>query len=245
MDYVDQSHWDSSYKELKFSRARDRVTRWMKAFIEPVLGGRRLSAYEIGCFPGGYLSFVGGRGYEVNGCDLTPRTSEMKQWLVGLGLNVGSIERADFLKLSRSDNYDLVYSLGFIEHFENYVDVIRHHDRLVSPNGTLVLACPNFRGAYQNWLHRKLDAENLLLHNTGAMNPDVWARVLEGMGYKIRFSGFFGGFDFWCDQSLGSRGVAAQAAIVALRSAGKLGGFLPNDARWSPYVGLVARKTDH
>jgi SAM-dependent methyltransferase len=214
----------------------------MQTHIEPASEGARLRAYEIGCFPGGYLSFVGTKGYELNGCDLTPRTTELRQWLVGLGLKVGSLERADFSTVNKSEKYDLVYSLGFIEHFEDYASVIRCHDRILRPGGTLVLACPNFRGVVQNWLHRKLDGKNLLLHNTTAMNPDVWADELVGIGYEIRFSGFFGGFDFWCDRSLEKCGLVKEMAIGALKMAGKLGWVFPSGAAWAPYVGLVAQK---
>lgn len=242
MDYVDQAHWDSSYRNLKFSRIHDRVTDWMRGYIEPVPQGVRKAAYEIGCFPGGYLAFLGERGYELNGCDLTPRTAEMTRWLLELGMKVGSVENTDFATVDSSEKYDLVYSLGFIEHFERYTDVIRAHDRLVRPGGYLILACPNFRGFVQNWLHRKLDNENLMLHNVDAMDHNAWVRVVADLGYSISYAGCFGGFDFWSDRSLGVRSSVIDVIRITFRLIGKLGRGMPNNAAWSPYVGLIAQK---
>ena len=242
MDYVDQAHWDESYRKLEFSTASDRVTGWLVSRVPVVPAGEHRSVFEFGCFPGRYLSFLGSLGYEVNGCDVTPRTEEMARWLSSRRLKVGTVMNADALSLESNPVHDVVYSIGFIEHFEDYPVVIEAHDRQLRPGGTMVLACPNFRGALQNLLHRTFDRRNLSLHNIGAMDPAEWVRVLEGYGYLIEFAGFFGGFDFWTDDGLERPSVVKKAAAIPFKVMGRAMASFPVGASWSPYVGLVARK---
>ena len=42
--------------------------------------------------------------------------------------------------------YDVVYSLGLIEHFVDRVSIVERHVRLARPGGLLILGVPNFRG---------------------------------------------------------------------------------------------------
>jgi SAM-dependent methyltransferase len=244
MDYVDQSHWDDGYRRLEFSTAADRVTGWIASRIPAVPAGEHQSVFEFGCFPGRYLSFFGSLGYEVNGCDVTPRTDEMARWLASRRLKIGTVMNADALSLGVKPVHDVVYSIGFIEHFEDYPVVIDAHDRQLRPGGTMVLACPNFRGAFQNRLHRTFDRRNLGLHNVKAMDPAEWARILERVGYVIEFAGFFGGFDFWTDDGLERPGFVKKAAAIPIKLMGRAMARFPDGEAWSPYVGLVARKAD-
>lgn len=243
MDYVNQSHWDDSYQNLEFSTASDRVTAWIGRHVVAVPAGDHLSAFEFGCFPGRYLSFLGTLGYEMSGCDVTPRTDELATWLAKQRLKVGAVMNADALSLAPKPAHDVVYSVGFIEHFEDYTSIVEAHDRQLRPGGIMVLACPNFRGAFQNLLHRIFDRRNLGLHNVAAMDPAGWTRTLEEMGYVIDFAGFFGGFDFWTDDGLERPSLVKKVVTIPLKLLGRIMAGVPNGEAWSPYVGLVARKT--
>jgi SAM-dependent methyltransferase len=242
MDYVEQSHWDDGYRKIEFATASDRVTRWIRRHVPSVAPGTVSTAFEIGCFPGRYLSYIGTLGFELSGCDVTPRTAELAQWLTRQGRKVGAVVNADATSLAPSPVHDLVYSIGFIEHFEDYRGIVAAHDRLLIPGGTLLIACPNFRGAVQNFLHRSFDKRNLALHNVEAMDPSEWAKVLEPMGYVVEFSGFFGGFDFWTDDGLERPSTARKAAAFPFKVMGRALQWVPNSPAWSPYAGLVARK---
>jgi hypothetical protein len=242
MDYVDQSHWDDGYASIEFAVASDRVTDWLAKHVGRPEPAGQMTAFEFGCFPGRYLSFVGGIGYQLNGSDLTPRTEEMADWLRQRGLKVGAIQRSDAMRAAVDQQHDLVYSVGFIEHFQNYTAVIHAHDAMVKRGGILAISCPNFRGGLQHWLHSRFDARNLRLHNVGSMDPDDWSRTVSGLGYRVLYSGCFGGFDFWTDNRLERPALAKRLVAAAFKVAGKFGGWLPDDPRWSPYVGLVAQK---
>jgi L-malate glycosyltransferase len=202
MDFVSQQHWDESYRKTEFSRPEpDNFLRLsLLKYIPPAQQGR---AMEVGCYPGGYLSVLGDLGYELNGIDLTPKTKQLHAHLAEAGYKVGGITQADFMSFATTEKYQVVISFGFIEHFENYREVILKQVELVAEGGYLVISAPNFRGFFQQTFHRLFDTPNLRRHNLKSMNPEEWAAMLKGLGFEIVFSGYGGGALFWMnnDQS--------------------------------------------
>jgi len=202
MDFVSQQHWDESYLETEFSRPEsDNFLRLsLQKYIPSVQHGK---AMEVGCYPGGYLSVLGDLGYELNGVDLTPKTKQLHEHLTDAGYQVGRISHADFITFATTEKYQVVTSFGFIEHFENYWEVIMKQAELVAEKGYLVISAPNFRGFFQQAFHRLFDTPNLRRHNLKSMNPEEWAAMLKGLGFEIIFSGYGGGALFWMnnDQS--------------------------------------------
>jgi predicted SAM-dependent methyltransferase len=96
-------------------------------------------------------------------------------------------------------NCDIVCSFGFIEHFNDYKSIILKHDQLLKENGLLLITVPNFRGWVQKWMHKIVDNENLKRHNLESTKIDRWKCLLEENGYTIKFIGYLGVFNFWCE----------------------------------------------
>jgi SAM-dependent methyltransferase len=242
MDLVSQQYWDDSYKDFNYYVAKDEVTAWLdeQKHLFPVKG----SLFEFGCYPGRYLSFLGKRGWMVNGIDLTAAITEPRftTWLQQEGIATGTLNQGDALSYARSttDRYDLVCSFGFIEHFENFLNVIELHDQILKPGGSLIITTPNFRGGIQRFLHTKFNEKALGIHYLPSMQPDVWKKKLEELGYVVKIAGYFGGFDFWCDEAKRSD---IQNFILKLICKVKpfVKGF-PNRAAYSPYCGIIAQK---
>ena len=44
-------------------------------------------------------------------------------------------------------SFDIVYSMGLIEHFENPTEVIDEHIRLLNKEGFLIILIPNFNNS--------------------------------------------------------------------------------------------------
>ena len=63
-----------------------------------------------------------------------------------MGLNNFFLIRDDFLKLKLNKKYNYVYSIGFIEHFVNFRDIMDHHLNLLENKGRLLLMIPNKKG---------------------------------------------------------------------------------------------------
>ncbi|MFN5134083.1 MAG: class I SAM-dependent methyltransferase [Chitinophagaceae bacterium] len=167
----------------------------IKKYIPPVKEG---SALEIGSYPGNHLTTFGLLGYTLNGVDFNPdNTKGLPTWLQSEGFKIGQFTNDDFFEYQPDELFDVVSSFGFVEHFENFEEVILRHWELTKPGGYLVITAPNFYGWLQYWLHKTFDKENLAIHNVYSMRPEVWSSLLKKHGCEILYSGYFGGFAFW------------------------------------------------
>ena len=93
----------------------------------------------------------------------------------------------DFLKYKSKIKYDLVFSLGFIEHFNDISDVISRHWSLTKRGGKMIIGIPNFYGI--NGVYQKLfDLKNLEIHNLKAMDTVILKKIMKKLKitkYKI------------------------------------------------------------
>ncbi|WP_423737533.1 class I SAM-dependent methyltransferase [Chitinophaga caseinilytica] len=244
MDFVEQHYWDRSYSAFNYFVADDEITQWLSSVLMADRPPDRKS-FEFGCCPGRYMARIGQFGFEVNGRDVSPdiESQNFRAWLEHLKINIGELAKGDALDYARTSNdkYDLVCSFGFIEHFSNYQEVIKLHDRLLKPGGILIISTPNFRGLFQQGLHKWLDNENLSRHNLQSMNPASWKKTLKNLNYKIEYSGYFGNFDFWYDAQKRTL-VQAISIITLMKIKRRLKTLLPNCSLYSPYCGIIARK---
>jgi SAM-dependent methyltransferase len=237
MDKVAQSYWDNSYSVYRYEIANDSVTKWLNKHLSPEKG----SAFEPGCYPGRYLAYLGKLGWTVSGMDLTPRMDDdFKDWLSKNEIRFDKIKKEDVLEYMRTSNekYDLVCSFGFIEHFENFSEIIALHDKILRPGGQLIITTPHFRGAIQKFLHTWLDKQNLERHYLPSMNPVLWQKQLESLGYTVKWHGYFGNFDFWADKQ--KRNLLNKVSLKAINILIPLFRWLPNSKLYSPYCGIVA-----
>ncbi len=236
-----KADWDQLYRDKKpyGVSGKDQVAQWIFRHL-PERGGA--TALEIGCFPGRYLPIIGALGYELHGVDMQDGVHDIPAWLDEQSLKVGEFVQADFFAWKPGKTYDVVFSLGFVEHFENWTNVIERHLEFVAPGGLLILEAPNFMGRFQNWFHRTFDAENLAIHYVPAMDPFKWAELVSQYGFEIQFAGYFGRFHLWAQES--NLSPAKKIALKwLLRSRNWFKHLLPSNSKcFSPYAGLVAKR---
>jgi SAM-dependent methyltransferase len=99
--------------------------------------------------------------------------------------------------MNRGLAYDLVISMGFVEHFDNWPNVFKKHYELCNPGGTIIIGAPNFCTPLQRALHKSLDKENIENHCLHAMYPVAWDGYLRSLNMAIEYSGNYGNFNFW------------------------------------------------
>jgi hypothetical protein len=83
-EFVAQSYWDGGYENLVLTppTADDPI----RQMLGTILPHESLSCLELGCYPGRYLSVLGGLGYELHGVDLTPMVdTKLPIWLSAQG----------------------------------------------------------------------------------------------------------------------------------------------------------------
>jgi 2-polyprenyl-3-methyl-5-hydroxy-6-metoxy-1,4-benzoquinol methylase len=202
MKLTTETYWDEGYIGIDFTDMHDHT---VGIFLQEHLpDGDGKTAFEIGSYPGSFIPTIGRKGFQVSGVDFNTRNSTvLPQWLKSLGIKTGEFSSADFFDFIKTphEQYNLVCSFGFIEHFTNYEEVILMHAKLVKPGGQLIITTPNFKGWMQYFPHLLIDRNNLKKHYIPSMSPQKWKNLLEKEGFKIQFAGFFGGYQFWVDRS--------------------------------------------
>lgn len=161
-----KEYWDKGYENfvLKREQARDVIYRFIREFAGKAKG-RTESVLEIGSFPGTYVSEFGELGYVINGIDIQPRNAtDLPKWLKDQNYEVGDFVVDDIFKFQCKRKFNVVCSFGFIEHFENFLDVIDIHAQLVEKGGKLIITTPNFRGAIQKFMHKYLSPNDYSMH---------------------------------------------------------------------------------
>lgn len=224
------------------------VDRRMIATLEelaPAAPGERV--LEIGCAPAKWLAFYGERfGAHVDGIEYSRKGAEISDAnLRHLGLR-GRAWHADFFEWEPRP-YDLVLSLGFIEHFEDLDSVFARHLEFVAPGGRLVLGLPNYRGII-GLTQRLAEPGHLAIHNVEAMRPSLWRGLARQYGVDIESVRYFGGFDP-CIIRLGEHPLLSPRRIVPGlitlfgHTAGRVPGFDRLDHPWvSSGLLLVMRR---
>jgi 2-polyprenyl-3-methyl-5-hydroxy-6-metoxy-1,4-benzoquinol methylase len=239
-------YWDSSYEKLDFSpmpRKYPTVEMLYRCLDINKDGGHPKSVFEIGVYPGRFIYHFGKLGFVLNGIDQTQYIPRLAQWLQQENFTVGNIMQGDVNELHSScQQYDVVFSAGFIEHFPEFEKMILLHAQLVKPGGYVYITAPNFGGSVQYRLHKWLDKENLKRHFVPSMDVAKWEKVLMQNGFEIISSGYIGGIDFWVD--IQERNIAQKILLKLVKwllpLAKKMN--LQNRRAYSPECALIAQR---
>jgi SAM-dependent methyltransferase len=115
------------------------------------------------------------------------------------GLNPENVIHADFLAGQIDKKFmcffDVVFSNGFIEHFDNPEEVVCKHVNLLKKGGLLIIGIPNLRGlnrAMQYFFERSL----LRMHNLGIMEKEKFTQLFDKELLSIEYCGYYGTFNF-------------------------------------------------
>jgi SAM-dependent methyltransferase len=152
--------------------------------------------FEIGCAPGKWIGFLAlknglipsGIEYTKEGLESTLKNFELLQ------IRPGVIFSEDFFKIKPFRKFDIVMSLGFIEHFENIDEVVNLHLSWLKDGGMLILGVPNFTGINQ-FIQRKLDDSLLDKHNLKIMNLEFFQNLGERLKIKLNSEKYLGSFE--------------------------------------------------
>jgi len=213
------------------------------------------SVFEVGCAPGHHLVRMHRElGAEPYGVDYSPEGVELcRRVFREHGLDPARVLQADFFSdeflAAHAGKYDLVFSHGFIEHFEDVRGVIQRHARLVRPGGHLIVAIPNIRGV--NYLLTALFHRRLLkVHNLEIMNLRAFRRLFDQRGLTPLYGNYYGTFNFgifYTPEGSRLQPWLAMAERIQLRLnilLRALVGARGVDGRyWSPYLIYIGQRS--
>jgi len=191
-----ETYWEQKPGKKNVKRPSLSIIELHNTFDRFLPREKDLTALEIGGAEGEYLLYMARMyGYKAHSLDYSSAGNE--QTLATFrkaGLPVTVYERDLFADNSDLPLFDLVFSLGFIEHFDNTAQVVEHHLKLVKPGGMLLIGVPNYAGIYKYVLQR-LAPSIYTTHNVSSMNLSNWKIFTGKFGLVPVFEGYIGGFE--------------------------------------------------
>jgi SAM-dependent methyltransferase len=250
---TDAAFWDAHWEGLKLPTAVDErraspyqreILGVFKRFAPRDHGGRAL---EIGGAPGGYLAYIARTfGLEAHAIDSSPvgcRLLAENFRLLDIAVSVQCVDALS-ADLSGLPRFDLVYSLGLIEHFDDPVAMIRKHIELARPGGIVVLGLPAFLGINRPIL-RLTRPELFSTHNMRTMDLRTWSSFEHELGVDVLFRDYVGGWEprIYAIRSKGRASLFANGFIWGTaKLMDMLGPLRGRNARaWSGYAMAVYR----
>ena len=244
-------HWGGRNLPIEYSR-KDRyrmhraILKVFDRYASPSVSGES-SVMEIGGAPGGYLAALARSGYCANALDISTKGCEILQEnfdLLGLDID---IHQMDLRTVDEANlpQYDLVYSLGVIEHFDDYDDIIALHMKIAKPGGIIIIGAPNFNGLNRPLL-RLTRPDIFEWHNLDAMRVHRWLEQTPVEESELVWRGYIGGFNPQIFLNANRKFVPRILSFVADMS-NRVMNRLPgtgiiNSRYWSGYGMAVYRK---
>jgi len=160
--------------------------------------GRRQSVLEVGGAPGRYAAYVWRRfGHDMTVIDSSSVGCEKTRENFRLLGTPAQVIRGDVLTDAPACRFDIVYSLGLIEHASSargMDDLVAGHLRYLRPGGLLIIGCPSYLGL-NRLIARRLTPALLAEHNLDAMRLATWTRIEQAQGLTRLRRGYVGGFE--------------------------------------------------
>lgn len=203
------------------------------------------TSLELGGFPGHYALWL--RKYRGVAAELLDFVIDRQQFAALLKTNglapdaVRTIE-ADLFTHLPDKRYDLVYSLGLVEHFTDTRAILEKHLAYLADDGVLLIEIPNFRGL-NGLVQKTFDRDVYDKHNIACMDPRVLRKTCEELGLVIERADYHVRFGVWLEAAE-TRPRLLRWAVSSLSLLGQAAfKFVPfKSPQFSPYIVLVARR---
>ncbi|MEO8234803.1 MAG: methyltransferase domain-containing protein [Flavobacterium sp.] len=151
---------------------------------------------EIGGYPGRYLAYLGDKYNLVpSSLDFNSDTKKIEEVMKTFDVKDFQIIQADIFEHVPTEKYDIVISIGFIEHFENFDTVLDKHVNYLKDGATLLVMVPNKRW-FRKWYGYLVDYKNLKAHNLKSMKKSVFLDFGKRNNLELLNLEYFGEFQY-------------------------------------------------
>ena len=159
----------------------------LSRFLAHAGGG---DAIEIGCATGNYMIYLNKEfGYRVDGLDYSDHMDYVRANLLHNGIEDSELRRADFFSCVPAKKYDLVFSGGFAEHFDDHELAVKKHAEWAKPGGLVVIMVPNLTHIHK-LLCRLFAPEVLRVHRFPLMRSEVMRQTQEKADLQVLHCGY-------------------------------------------------------
>jgi len=179
---TDRDFWKEYWKNYKYEKIPTKVP--FKKFLPKLKNAD--SFIEIGGFPGAFSAYFYTKGCKkVSLLDFYIDENIVRRFEKVNNIPENTIHciESDFFTFKTDKKYDIAFSYGFIEHFNDTKDVIQRHAELLADNGRLLIILPNFRG-FNGFVQYVFDRENFYAHNLNSMKPALLKSIACDLNLK-------------------------------------------------------------
>ncbi len=214
---AEKEYWDSIYKKInnkdngRFSKFKEYIKNITRDYSNFIMWDVLISKYlpqkdglkiiEIGCAPGKYLiNFNKKFAYEPYGVEYSEKGVQItKENFIKAELNPENIIHRDFFDPSFESEYkekfDIVFSRGFIEHYDDVKLVVDKHLKLIKRGGYVIISIPNLSGL-NKLLAKFLNLASYNLHNTSIMDKNIFIKLFDDEKIDRLYFDYVGIFSF-------------------------------------------------
>jgi len=137
-DYLEHSNRKNDLFSKMYSWGRDLMFGYKYGIIKKL--GPKGKILDIGAGSGYYLNFMSKKGYEVQGIEMSERARNHAKSEHGLHIHPDEMfHNRDF-----KQKFDMISLWHVMEHLYDLNKVMKRFDELLNPNGSLVIALPNY-----------------------------------------------------------------------------------------------------
>jgi len=251
-DKAGKLFWNDVWKQTSFEMYSGfekylAINQKLDTLLKHILkkGDKRI--LEIGCAKAKRLIYFAKEfGYDIYGIDYSKCGTEIAKKNLEIAGEEGTIICEDIFKTTLGEeSFDIVYSMGLIEHFKNPMEIIDIHIKLLKKGGFLIITIPNFRNSLYFNILTILHKEKKLLetHNLDAMDMNILTEIIKNKNINIVMLDFFGPIDFSLIFSQISHKMTMLYLMHILNQfIGYSSYFIPKYRYISPHIILIAEK---
>jgi len=200
---------------------------------------------ELGGFPGYYAIYL----KKYLNIDSTLFDYIIHPGIVEKLINKNSLKsndinliEADLFNYETHKKYDLVLSVGLIEHFEDTKNIISKHLNFLNNDGVLFINIPNFRG-FNGLIQKIFDPEIYKKHYIPCMDIPYLLKICQELDLKNINIKYYGGFMIWLE-NYKSKSIFFKLIFKTVWFIFKVFfKIIPIETKlFSPYINIVANK---
>ena len=203
-----QQYWEEYYKTNSILKKEQIISicsvydKFWELLIKENDANPPKTIVEIGGYPGRYLAYIADKYNLIPASvDYNSDKTKIEEIFKLFNIQKYQIIQADIFEHQPQEQYDIVISNGFIEHFENYDEVLDKHTHYLKPGGTLFVLIPNMKN-YIYFYKQMVDKNNLKIHNIKCMKKSVFKSFAKRNQLQQLYLDYFGGFPYSVHQKL-------------------------------------------
>ena len=200
---VEKSYWESIAGQYSLPKTIKldpwghyslyKIDSVIKKYIRPT---KSKTLLEIGCCPGTWLHYFNKRfGFSITGIDYGKTAVKITQKNFAILQIQGNVICQDvFSRKIKGGPFDVVFSMGFIEHFKKPDVAIKRHILALNKGGFLIVGVPNIHPTIYGKVQGLIDKKNLNQYRH--ITKEEIQNMMKKEGIRQVFCDYVGGCNF-------------------------------------------------